>query len=235
MTSTTHVNFICLKWGNKYGPEYVNRLYCAVKRLYSRDHTFYCFTDSSVDLDSGIVVRDLAELREVQSRCFTIEKVFLFGKLPGNNVFLDLDIVLLRSLDSYLQEYGFSEGRFIKNHWMDEDYVEMNSDRGTNYVNSSVISWRDDQLDWVREFYLANRDVIEFKYRDLDTFLFQALRKKLKYHPHDLAYSFNAVADRRDYAVVMFNTSQGRGVELHDAPDWIQRAWVGNESILPGL
>ena len=41
----TPVNVICMKWGVKYGPEYVNRLYRGVAQYLSRAHRFVCFTD----------------------------------------------------------------------------------------------------------------------------------------------------------------------------------------------
>jgi hypothetical protein len=152
--------------------------------------------------------------------------------IPGNNVFLDLDVLVLKDLKPYFDEYGFSEGRFVKNHWMDHDYVEMNCLEGTNYVNSSIVTWKDDQLDWIRKFYLENREVVEFKYGDLDTFLFQALRKNLRYHPDHLAYSFNArrVAGR-DYSVALFNTSQGRGLELHEVSGPMKELWVSYDVV----
>ena len=138
----------------------------------------------------------------------------------------------MKDLRPYLDEYGFSEGRVVKNHWMDSEYVEMNCLGGTNYVNSSVITWRDEQLDWVKDFYLEHQEVIDFKYGDLDTFLFQALRKKLRYHPEYIAYSFNAkgVADL-DYSIAMFNTSQGRGLELHEVDGPMRDLWVSYDVV----
>ena len=42
---------ICMKWGDKYGPEYVNRLYNMVSRHLTLDFQMVCLTDDS----SGIV------------------------------------------------------------------------------------------------------------------------------------------------------------------------------------
>ena len=36
---------ICLKWGTRYGPEYVNRLYSMVKRHTEHALRFICITD----------------------------------------------------------------------------------------------------------------------------------------------------------------------------------------------
>ncbi|MGI9153122.1 MAG: glycosyltransferase, partial [Rubrivivax sp.] len=36
---------LCMKWGTKYGPEYVNRLYAMVARHLREDFEFVCLTD----------------------------------------------------------------------------------------------------------------------------------------------------------------------------------------------
>ena len=40
-------HILCMKWGTKYGPEYVNRLYAMVRRHLSGDFNFVCLTDDS--------------------------------------------------------------------------------------------------------------------------------------------------------------------------------------------
>jgi len=49
MTATdTHDRIVlCMKWGTKYGPEYVNRLYGMVRRHLKGDFRFVCLTDRS--------------------------------------------------------------------------------------------------------------------------------------------------------------------------------------------
>ena len=237
MISTTYVNFICLKWGTKYGPEYVNRLYSSIKRFYSGPCTLYCFTDSSVDLADGIVVKDISELRTRSSTCFTVEKIFLFDMEPfnsGKNVFLDIDLLLMGDITAYLKEYDFVEPRFTINQQPEFDYkmfADIHSQYGPNYVNSSFITWKEDQLSWLTSFYLDNQDVADYMYDDLDTFLFHSVKKKLKYHPYEMIYSYNAFWKKLDRPLVFFNTSHGRGVELHQAPEWAQKAWAGSELV----
>ena len=48
MAPTRHI--LCMKWGTKYGPEYVNRLYAMVRRHLSGDFRFVCLTDDSTCL-----------------------------------------------------------------------------------------------------------------------------------------------------------------------------------------
>ena len=45
------MNFVCIKWGTKYEPHYVNNLYRMVKKNYTRDFTFTCFTDEPEGLE----------------------------------------------------------------------------------------------------------------------------------------------------------------------------------------
>ena len=40
-------NVICIKWGTKFGADYVNRLYRMVEKNLSIPHRFVCFTDNS--------------------------------------------------------------------------------------------------------------------------------------------------------------------------------------------
>ena len=55
-------NVICIKWGTKFGAEYVNRLYRMVQKNLTIPHRFVCFTDNSEGLSDGIEVRELPEI-----------------------------------------------------------------------------------------------------------------------------------------------------------------------------
>lgn len=241
------VNFITLKWGKKYGPEYVNRLYRSLLNIYSGEFDFYCFTDNPNGLENNINIIDISVLRphnlltypvkfnkqEFDHSCFTIEKIFLFDDvLKGNNVLLDIDILITKDLYPYLKEYNFVEGRFIRNGWAHKEGSELAALLGGCYINSSFVAWKNDQLKFILDFYNKHRKIIEFKYDDLDTFLFQCLREKLKYHPIDMVTSYNAVQepDRlKDFPIILFNTSHvygtEYGVELHQASSWATKLW----------
>jgi hypothetical protein len=232
------VNFITLKWGTKYGPEYVNRLYANLLNAYNGEFEFYCFTDDAKGLHPAIHIRDIKDLRPNPTKCFTIEKIYLFdpniSKLSGPCVLLDLDILIINDLNIYLSNYNFIEGRFIKNYWNGIELGKILSKYGRNWINSSFVTWKEDQLIYILDFYKKHKEVIEFKYGDLDFFLFQAIRDKLNYHPEKIIYSYVDGADENDreqyvyrdnYSIVLFNTSHGRGVELHETTDWSKHIW----------
>ena len=231
MTSTP-VKFICLKWGTKYGPEYVNRLYGSLIKHYADPFEFYCFTDDVNGLKEDIKTRDIATLRPIESDCFTLEKLFLFQGLDfeGPYCLFDIDILIKGDLTDYFHRYDFSEPRFAvcARDDSDFDYVEMApvfSQFGMCYVNSSFVTWTGDQLKWMPEFYLANRRVLDYKYKDLDTFLFQSVLRRMRFHPRSLLYSYNHDHTEKNIPIVIFNTSHGVGDELHEAAEWVTSIW----------
>ena len=52
-------NVLCIKWGNKYSADYVNKLYSMVERHLSLSHRFVCLTEDTTGLNSEIETRPL--------------------------------------------------------------------------------------------------------------------------------------------------------------------------------
>ncbi|ETV98746.1 hypothetical protein, variant [Aphanomyces invadans] len=97
-SSMTHLTVVCVKWGVKYGAEYVNKLHRGVARhLKSVRYTFCCLTDNAVGLAPEIDVRLLAP---GWVGWWNKAQVFspAFG-WTGRMLYLDLDSVLVGSLD----------------------------------------------------------------------------------------------------------------------------------------
>lgn len=100
---------ICINWGTKYGPNYINRLYGMVARNITPPFTFTCFTDSSEGVRPEVLCEDLPEVdyempvgvigKWPKSRLWG-EKL---GSLTGPVLFLDLDIVITGSLDLFFE------------------------------------------------------------------------------------------------------------------------------------
>lgn len=101
------INYIiCMKWGTKYGPEYVNRLYNMVSRNLTLPFTFICLTDDpsgirnevrcypipTLNIPSNIPERGWKKLTTFQSD--------LYG-LKGMALFLDIDIVIVDNIDCF--------------------------------------------------------------------------------------------------------------------------------------
>jgi hypothetical protein len=106
------VNIICIKWGTKYGPDYVNKLRSMVQRHLKRPHRFVCLTDDTNGIDPSIETKPIPMVGFDE---FDQRKPWTFGHgwlkltsfastlydLEGRTLFLDLDIVIVDSLDPF--------------------------------------------------------------------------------------------------------------------------------------
>lgn len=54
-----HLEFVCVKYGTKYGANYVNKLFKGVSRFCELPHRFTCFTEDASNLDPAINIRPL--------------------------------------------------------------------------------------------------------------------------------------------------------------------------------
>ena len=102
---------ICINWGTKYGPPFINRLYGMVARNITPPFTFTCFTDNAADIRLEVICEPLPPLDvEMPVRTLGIwPKARLWGpqlgQLKGDVLFLDLDMVIVGNLDPFF-EFG---------------------------------------------------------------------------------------------------------------------------------
>lgn len=101
------LQIICVKWGDLYGPEYVNILADMVLRNISDkvNLKFICFTDNPQGLDPDIDIRELPGNLEGWWN-----KLYLFknGLFPDGDriLYFDLDTVITGSLDEIIKYDG---------------------------------------------------------------------------------------------------------------------------------
>lgn len=106
-------NVICMKWGSKFDASYVNRLYAMVQRNLHLPHRFVCLTDDTSGIDAGVETLPLPDVgwnQEPDINLHGWRKVGLMapeiGDLQGTALFLDLDIVVVDSLDRFFEPAG---------------------------------------------------------------------------------------------------------------------------------
>ncbi|CAC9594638.1 PMID: 11481431 [uncultured Gammaproteobacteria bacterium] len=56
------VNIICMKWGDKFPAEYVNRLYGMVSHNLSLPFRFVCFTENDSGIRNEVEIQPLPKL-----------------------------------------------------------------------------------------------------------------------------------------------------------------------------
>jgi hypothetical protein len=180
---TRHI--LCMKWGRKYGPEYVNRLYGMVRRHLQGEFRFICLTDDSngirheveclpipaLDLPEGIPERGWTKLAT-----FTAD---LHG-LRGTALFLDVDVVVTGPLD----EFFTRPGPFLIIH----DYKRPWRVTGNSSVYRFVLGAHADVL----EYFRTHVEEVRAKFRNEQAYLSDFLwrQDKLGYWPKAWCPSF---------------------------------------------
>lgn len=124
------VHVVCVKWGKKYGADYVNKLYHGVvKYLTGVEYDFYCFTENPENLDEGIKVIPLSE-----SWTGWWGKATLFSEtgLEGRLLYIDLDTVITGSLTALAQYRGAFAVMGTS---------DLECEKAKDGYNTSIISW----------------------------------------------------------------------------------------------
>lgn len=201
------VNVICMKWGSMYGPEYVNRLRRAVARHLRRPHRFVCLTDDAFGLDAEVEVRPLPSLglpSGHQDRRW--QKLAVYGRelfdLTGTALFLDLDLVIVDSLDPFFDH----PGRFLilrdDELFRDKPLRRLNAERHrflASVGNSSVFRYEIGAHPEILDAYLADPAAATAKFEISQQFLSFQLQRLglLEYWPEGWCVSFkNACVPR---------------------------------------
>jgi len=111
---------ICMKWGTRYGSEFVNRLYNAIQRHTTRKTRLVCFTDDASGINPEVQIEPIPEidlpeaLKNKPWRKITMWKAPL-ADLEGDVLFLDLDLVITGNLDDL---FDYEPGRYcVAENW----------------------------------------------------------------------------------------------------------------------
>ena len=161
------MNIICVKFGPKYGPEFVNKLYKDLH--YPSD--FYCYTDDAIGLHESIkVIPDMGRptLKVWWNKLRMFDKNF---PLSGKTLFLDLD-VKVNNFPEHLN-VCWNKITFIDCHWKQGKLYN----RLSNYdvkMNSSMITWDADDPEVHKiwdHFNTGFRDYYLRKYKGIDRFI----------------------------------------------------------------
>lgn len=178
-------NVICMKWGTKFAPEYVNILAQNVRRNLKRPYRFVCFTDDATGLKKDIEIRPLPDLKlpdGLPERGWN--KLTLFKEklddLEGTALFLDLDVLIAGSLDPFFEYPG--EFRIIRD-W---------NLKGKNIGNSSVFRFQIGRYPDILEDFLKNEKELRTHHRNEQAVLSYFMREKgiLEYWPEEWCLSF---------------------------------------------
>ena len=108
---------MCVKYGTKYGADYVNKLYNGVKRNLSINYTFACFTEDNNGLDENIKVIPLKEKNSEWQGWWSKVNIFdgeYYRDIIRNEqeltvLYIDLDMIIAGNMDDLVLNF---RGRF---------------------------------------------------------------------------------------------------------------------------
>lgn len=187
-SSATVRNVICMKWGTKYGPEYVNNLYAMVRRHLSGDFVFVCLTDDATGIRSEVRCLPIPEMPLKPERPGVPDRAWrklttfsadLHG-LSGTALYLDVDVVVVGPLDDFFE----APGAFL----IIKDYRRPWRVTGNSSVYRFEIGAHADVL----SYFLAHEDELRQRFRNEQAYLSDFLHHKglLGYWPARWCPSF---------------------------------------------
>ena len=225
------MNFFTLKWGEKYGPEYVNRLYGSLCAHYKKPFTLTCYTDDHRGIRDEVEVDEIRKLRPYNTdRVFTYEKLMLIER-HESGIWIDLDVLIHQDITNIFTPYDFT---MIWNHWNDYNTRSLLwYGKGSScHVNSSFVHW--DRAQWLPQYTHDNCKKISWTYKSLDKYLFYQHHRmdRLHYWDDDLVSNYNIQGFKLKNKITIFNTSHIKannlndiGFELHESKRDIVALW----------
>lgn len=176
---------LCMKWGTKYGPEYVNRLYAMVRRHLRGEFRLVCLTDDSAGICDEVTCLAIPQLNlpdgipERGWKKLTSFEADLHG-LRGTALFLDVDVVIVDDITPFFE----LPGRFLIIH----DWKRPWRITGNSSVYRFELGAHADVLAHFRKHH----EQVRRDFRHEQAFLSDMLHKQgmLDYWPKDWCVSF---------------------------------------------
>lgn len=192
------MNIVCVKWGDKFNYEHVNRLYKMVCKRFHKDFTFICYTDNPNGIDSNIVTEPLPDYDlEVWWWKLTLFKF----TAEDTTIFFDLDVVIQNNI-THLIDYC-EEGKLctIKAYWKPHRIdMKPEAPKFDMNLNSSVMIWKGD-LTEIWNTFIEDPEKYVFRYAGIDSFLYFHHFEKLLWLPRGEVYSRLYGYDESNYQI----------------------------------
>lgn len=197
MSNQTPVNVLCIKWGTKYGAQYVNRLYQGVNKYLHRPFRFLCLTDDATGIDDGVEIAPLPvtpfdeDAFDARRGGETWRKVGLFqpglAGLAGDTLFLDLDIVITGEMDDFFE---YEPGQFcVIQDWLEKKRAWMPG-RDGRVGNTSVFRFDPQRHTRVYTNFESDAGKVLDNFRIEQQYVSDALSSDLAFWPESWICSF---------------------------------------------
>lgn len=158
---------LCMKHGDKYSHEYVNRLYNMCKRHCKLDFEFVCVTENSRNINPEITILPLPS----NLKGWWV-KPYMFSpdlKLNGTILYMDLDVVIANNID-HLFTWNPKDWCIIR------DFTRKMRPHWRRY-NSSIIRFNSNQLAHIWNEFKREPEKIMRRFHGDQDFIWDADQK----------------------------------------------------------
>ena len=197
------MNFVCIKWGDKYPAKYVNNLYNMVLNNYTKEFTFTCYTDEPEGLVCDTLpIPDDGLLHPkywfgIEKYCWDRAKFLVFNSkewlgLSGGFCYFDLDVIIQGNIDEI--EELCRKPRLVHSTWQppNQNHERLFIDIRGTYYNSSMMLWSDDQCKDIYYDVLMNDEMVFTTFfKGSDNYHYWRRKDFWKNIPFDWVYSYN--------------------------------------------
>jgi hypothetical protein len=202
MTSP-RVAVACVKWGTRFGPDYVNVLFRAVRDHLSFPHRFVCLTNEPDGIDPGVEVRPVPDFglgQEEWTRGGCWPKVALFAPdvFADDEIVLyfDLDLMIVGELAPFIELVRERPRFYTLREWNPPVWralpLEYRPDRGSQ---GSIYVWKAGLQRHIFHHFRSNVAYVRSNYRS-DRFYLPKVAAEETYLPYDWTVSFKNVCVR---------------------------------------
>jgi hypothetical protein len=205
------ITVLCVRFGNKYGREYVERLRNMVSRHFTVPYEFACLTDDQHDIPG---VRKIYQPNANYARGWW-HKVHMFDStlpLKGRILYMDLDVVIHANIDKLA---GYHRNSFIGIHDFNRKFFPS-----WNYLNSSVLAWTHGTQGHIYDQFKQKPSEAQRLQGDQD-WIWKLCKDRMKFWPKEWVMSYKWEIRSREELVVAQSRRQFKTVrdDIRPPPD----------------
>jgi hypothetical protein len=219
------VTVCCVLWGDKFSEDYVRNLKAGVERNTTVRHKFVCLTDRHID---GV---DTKFLKPGLTGWWN--KLQLFdGDIYGRIVYLDLDTLIVNNIDWLLNYNGGFMGI--------EDLGAARQPLLRDRLQSGVMAWNSDSMDWVYKEFVFKKDTAVREFRGDGEYLNSVISNRnflQRIYPNQLkSYKYDVYPENignvsiicfhgRPSIIQSMSESITTPVRTYEAQEWVKNYW----------
>jgi len=210
---TSDLCITCIKIGDKFDAQYVNKLYNMVRR--QTDAPFFCFTDNPSGIKEGVTVVEIDVSKYAQWKNWWAAwwkiNMFVRPEIQGfkRKLFFDLDVIIHGDITKILEIN--SPFALVYSSWKGLPFQVKNPTK--SLFNSSVIAW--DNAKHIYDYWAQDARGFVAKYAGTDDFYHNEKIKRYRLPP--IIYSYRDGCAPKQESSLTFRPKMALAI-LHQRP-----------------